>query len=131
MNPMYQNQEHSRSLWLSISGGLFLLLGLCLCLTNPNQNKYEKFATEQLVNYARENVCQAKSANLQEAIKSQMCTLMLETGKNQIPRLIGETTERENYLLLSTYETNLYIYRFETVGIFNQFFVVNVDQLEE
>ncbi len=131
MNPFCEEQKNSRRLWLNIGGGLFLAFGCLLFLTNPGQRQYEKFATEQLVKYARENVCQAKSAKLEEALKSQMCTLMLETGKSQVPKLIRETTNRSNYALLSLYETNLYIYNFETIGIFNHFYVIGVDKLDD
>jgi hypothetical protein len=129
MNPFDDHDKNTRLPWLSICGGLFFLLGLCLFFTNPSQRKYEEFATEQLIKYARENLCQAKSGELEEAIKSQMCTLMLETGKHQVPKLIGETTQRSDYLLLSMYHTNLYIYSFEVIGVFNNFYVIGVDKI--
>jgi len=129
MNPLSEKYNSCHSLWLTIGGGLLIILGVGLFLTNPSQKSYENFGTEQLVNYAREQLCQAQSAHLEEAIKSQMCTLMLETGKHQIPRIIRGTTIRHNYLFLSLYETNIYIYKFETIGIFNHFQVINVDKL--
>lgn len=129
MNPLYQKDNSCPSLWLSIGGGLLIILGLGLFLTNPSQKSYEDFGTEQLVNYAREKLCQAQSAKLEEAIKSQMCTLMLETGKHQIPKIIRDTTSRHNYFFFSFYETNVYVYKFETIGIFNHFQVISVDKL--
>jgi len=124
MNPLTTNHICPLSISLTIGGGLLFILSLLLFFTNPSQKKYEIFASEQLIQYAKENVCTIKSNNIEEAIKSQVCNLMLDTGKNQIPKLIEKTTRQRNYLLFSVYETNLYIYNFETIGIFNQFFVI-------
>lgn len=124
MNPLASEQRSPLSVTLTIGGSLFLIVSIILFFTNPPQKKYEEFAAEQLIKYAKENVCLAKSENIQEAVKSQVCILMIETGKNQIPKLIEKTTQKRNYLLFSVYETNLYVYNFETIGILNQFFVI-------
>ncbi|MBL1211172.1 DUF4359 domain-containing protein [Geminocystis sp. GBBB08] len=124
MNPLAGEQKSPLSITLSIGGSLLLICSILLFFTNPSQKKYEEFATQQLIKYAKENVCQAKSGSIEEAIKSQVCNLMLETGKNQLPKLIEKTTKNRNYVLFSIYETNLYIYNFETIGFLNQFFVI-------
>lgn len=129
MNPLPHEQKSPLSITLMIGGSLFLGFGLLLVFTNPNQKKYELFATEQLITYAKENVCTATSNNLEQAIKSQVCNLMINTGKSQVPTLIGKTTQRRNYLLLSIYETNLYLYNFTTIGLLNQFFVVGFEKV--
>ena len=129
MSPFIPKQKKYQSLWLTVSGGLFLLFGLFLLITNPGNKQYEEFATKELVKYLKENICQAKSAQLEEAIKSQMCNLMVDTGKKQVPRLVAETTNRYNYVLFSLYETNLLAYNFETIGVLNQFYVISVDQV--
>lgn len=129
---MISSEDHNSSRWrlpLMISGISFLGFCFLLMLTNPTKSKYEKFATEQLVFYLKENVCQSNSQQLQEQIKSQMCNLMLDTGKKQVPKLIAKTTQRHNYLLLSVYETNLFIYNVETIGIFNNFYIISVDKI--
>ncbi|BAQ62020.1 hypothetical protein GM3708_2426 [Geminocystis sp. NIES-3708] len=124
MNPLASEQRSPLSITLTIGGSLFLIFSFLLFFTNPPQKKYEQFAAEQLIKYAKENVCIAKSESIEEAVKSQVCNLMIETGKNQIPKLIEKTTRKRNYLLFSVYETNLYIYNFETIGLLNQFFVI-------
>ncbi|BAQ65861.1 DUF4359 domain-containing protein [Geminocystis sp. NIES-3709] len=129
MNPLPHEHKSPLSITLLIGGGLFLVFGCLLLFTNPSQKKYELFAAEQLVIYAKENVCQATSGNLEEAIKSQVCNLMIDTGKNQIPTLIGKTTQKRNYLLLSIYETNLYLYNFTTIGLLNQFYVIGFEKV--
>ena len=114
---------------LLIGGVAFLSLGSLLVLTNPGQEQYEDFATQQLVLYLKENICQQTSPELGEAIKSQMCHLMVDTGKKQIPKLIAQTSQRHNYLLFSMYQTELYLYSFDTIGIFNHFYIIDVDKL--
>ena len=114
---------------LLIGGVAFLSLGGLLTLTNPGNKQYEEFATEQLIQYLKDNVCQQTSSDLGEAIKSQMCHLMVDTGKKQLPKLIAQTTQRHNYILFSTYQTELYLYSFDTIGIFNHFYVMSVDKL--
>ena len=51
---------------------------------------------------------------------------MIDTGRGQVPRLIQETTQRRNYLFFSIYETDLFLYQFETIGIFNDFYILDV-----
>lgn len=129
MNSFPFEEKKPLSLWLKIFGALCLSGGIFMVFTNPSPSQYHKFASDQLVEYAKNNVCPAKSSNLEEALKSQMCHLMVETGKSQVPKLIEPNTKRYNYLLLSLYETNLYIYQFQTIGFFNNFLVVNAEKL--
>ncbi|MBE9223000.1 DUF4359 domain-containing protein [Cyanobacterium stanieri LEGE 03274] len=123
----------SKSLPLStiaiVSGTILAIFGGILMFTNPNQRQYEEFAEEKLSLYAKENLCQAGAPALDQVLKSQVCHMMVEAGKRQIPRVVRETTQRKNYMLLSIYETNLYLYQFRTIGVFNNFYVLNVDQL--
>ncbi len=116
-------------LFLTIGGFLFLVLGIVLVLTNPKPQDYEFFATKNLILYLKENVCQSQNKSLEEILKGEVCHLMVNTGEKQVPKLIATTTQRHNYLLLSVYETNLYLYNFETIGIFNEFYVIGVDKL--
>lgn len=116
-------------LFLTIGGFVFLALGIMLVLTNPKPQDYESFATKNLILYLKENVCQSQNKSLEEILKGEVCHLMVNTGEKQVPKLIATTTQRHNYLLLSVYETNLYLYNFETIGIFNEFYVIGVDKL--
>ena len=126
MEPLTPKKSSSFSCLFTLAGGLFLISSVILLFTNPSSKKYEEFATEQLVIYAKENVCSSNSGNLEDAIKSQLCNLMIDTGRGQVPRLIQETTQRRNYLFFSIYETDLFLYQFETIGIFNDFYILDV-----
>ena len=130
MNPLAHHQRSSASFLFALGSGLVLTSSLILFVTNPSSQKYEKFATEQLVIYAKENICSPDSDNLEEAIKSQVCNLMIDTGRSQIPRLIRETTQRRNYVLFSVYETDLFLYEFEVLGLFNNFYIIDVYKRE-
>ena len=98
-------------------------------LTNPSEQEYEKFATEQLIIYARNNVCSANSGSLEQAIKSKLCNLMVDTGRVQVPKLITKTTQTKNYILFSVYETDLFLYEFQTIGVFNNFYIIDIHQV--
>lgn len=130
MNPLIHNQRSPASFLFALGSGLLLTSSLILLVTNPSSQKYEKFATEELVIYAKDNICSPNSNNLEEAIKSQVCNLMIDTGRSQIPRLIRETTNRRNYVLFSVYETDLFLYKFETLGVFNNFYIIDVSKRE-
>ena len=130
MNPLYAQKSNPNSIVYTITGGLLCIASAILVYTNPSSQRYEEFATEELVNYAKENICIANSNSLEEAIKSQVCSLMVDTGRNKIPLVIGETTEKRNYVLFSLYETDLYLYQFQTIGIFNEFYVIDAYQAE-
>ena len=126
MNPLIHHQRSPASFLFALGSGLVLATSLILFVTNPSSQKYEKFATEQLVLYAKENICSQDSNSLEEAIKSQVCNLMIDTGRIQMPGLIRETTQRKNYLFFSVYETDLLLYEFEILGIFNKFYIIDV-----
>ncbi len=129
MNPLPPNQHNSTSLLITFSSGLVVITSVVLLFTNPSERRYEEFATEQLVIYAKENICSANSGNLEQAIKSQVCNLMIDTGRNKIPELITEKSQRKNYLLFSIYETDLFLYEFQTIGIFNSFYILDVQEI--
>ncbi len=131
MNPLSESKRLPLSIFAAIGGSLCLVLGGILLFTNPHQKKYEEFASAQLSLYAKENLCQANSSGIDQVIKSQVCHMMVETGKGQLPRVIRETTTRNNYFILSIYDTNLYLYKFRTIGIFNNFYVLSADQTYE
>ena len=130
MNPLYAQKSSSNSTIFMFTGGLVCIASAVLMFTNPSAQKYQDFATQELVNYAKENVCKTRSSSLEEAIKGQLCNLIVETGRGQIPRLIEETTERRNYVLFSIYETDLQLYQFQTIAVFNEFYVIDVYEVE-
>ncbi len=129
MNSFPPDQSNPYSCIFKFGGGLVLVTSVIFMFTNPSSQKYEEFATEQLVIYAKENVCSSESANLEQIIKNQVCNLLLDTGRAKIPNLVAQNTQRQNFLLFSVYETNLYLYEFQTIGVFNEFHVIDVHKI--
>lgn len=130
MEPLLIEQKKSSSCLSCLSIIFLLVAGGILAATNPGMEKYQKYATEALIRYAKEKVCLPASKSLEELVKSQLCNVLLETGRQEaIPAIIASNTRRDNYLLLSIYRTNLYLYSFETVGILNNFYVYRAKQI--
>ena len=128
MNSLPPNQRNSFPFLFTFGGGLFLIMSVILGLTNPSVREYEDYASKELVIYAKENICQANSDTLEEMLKSKVCNLMVNTGRSQLPKIIAETTQRRNYILFSIYETDIFVYEFQTIGIFNKFYTIDAHQ---
>ena len=129
MHPFPPEQNSSSFLLFFVPSGLIFIASVVLMFTNPSKQEYEEFATEQLVLYAKENLCSTSSGDLEQIIKSQVCNLMVDTSRVQFPKLITKTTQTRNYILFSVYETDLFLYEFQTIGIFNNFYIIDVHQV--
>jgi hypothetical protein len=116
--------------------GIVLLgLGGVAAITNPDPKTYEEFAARQLSQYLKENTCAKAGLALQSS-----CGSLIEDNQAQIQQLISTNTERQNFLLLSIYKTDLSpgellpdflsnllpSYHFETVGAFSHFQVYKI-----
>jgi hypothetical protein len=116
-----------------IAFGGILLSGLAglLVLTNPSQAEYEQYGAERLTEYLREKVCNKLPTGLGELLQSQGCKTLVDIGSPQLPKIIAQQTRRHNYLLFSIYETNLYLYQFQTFGILHNFYTYQIDKERE
>lgn len=109
-------------------------LGLSMALTNPTQQAYEEYAIKELSNYLKEEVC-SQAPGLLGGFLQQHCKTLVDTGRPQIEQIITETTERQNFVIFSVYRTNFSInsslpsYEFETVGIFQHFYIYMYEEL--
>ncbi len=106
-----------------------------MALTNPGQENYEEYAVEQLTTYLKEEVCTQNIPNTFENFLQRQCVSLVDTGRPQIRQIISETTQRQNYLLFSVYQTDLNVgpflpaYQFESVGAFQQFYTYQAEKL--
>lgn len=122
------------SLFTALGGFVLAGLGLSMALTNPAQKDYEEYATEELTTYLKEEVCTEVPSFLGTFLQQQ-CTLVVDTGRPQIQQIITETTERQNFVVFSIYRTHLSIdshlpsYEFETVGVFQSFYIYLSEEL--
>ena len=112
------------------------VVGVGLAITNPGPTIYQDYATEQLLIYLQENLCTSLPAQLQQF--SEQCrthgSTLINTARPQLRSLLEQNTKRENYLFFSIYRTHFSLppavpaYEFETLGIFNQFYIYQAQQ---
>ncbi|MGB0561075.1 MAG: DUF4359 domain-containing protein [Spirulinaceae cyanobacterium] len=112
------------------------VVGVGLAVTNPGPMSYQDYATEQLLVYLQENICTSLPSQLQqfsEQCRTQGSTL-INTARPQLESILEQNTRRENYLFFSIYRTRFSLppvvpaYEFETLGIFNQFYIYQAQQ---
>ncbi len=111
-----------------------VVLGAAMALTNPSQDTYEAYAVEQLTTFLKEEACMEVPSVFGNVLQRQ-CKTFVDTGRPQIQQIIAQTTERQNFIFFSIYRTNLAIgpvlpvYHFETLGVFQNFYVYQAEQL--
>lgn len=120
-----------------ILGVSLLGIGVATVITNPDRASYEAYASRRLTAYLQENVC-GKAGILEDP-----CEAAIRDNQSQIQQFIANGTERQNFLFISIYTTNLSVdellpsiarglvpsYRFETVGVFSSFYTYRADRL--
>jgi uncharacterized protein YceK len=127
-------QKLMKTWQITAIAGVLLLAGLgsVMVTNNPDQEAYETFATQALVDYAEQNLCKKVPI-----IGSAQCRSLLTSNKSEIRKLIAEGTQRQDYVLFSIYETDLSpssmlppvvasllpSYHFKTAGVFQRFFL--------
>lgn len=108
-------------------------LGVAMAMSNPSQSKYEEFAAQQLATYVKDNFC-TQAPKAFSSFLEQQCKSLVDTGRPQIRQLISQSTQRQNYILFSVYQTDLTLssllpsYHFETVAVFENFYIYQADQ---
>ena len=119
---------------LTVVGGTALVsTGTCLMMTNPGQHDYESYATDALTVYLKQEVCSQAPGEFGGFLRSH-CKTLVDTGKPHIQKVIANQTIRQNYLLFSIYETELFLpspvpsYQFETIGVFRHFYTYQADE---
>jgi hypothetical protein len=118
----------------AIGGAAMVVLGAAMALTNPSQDTYEAYAVEQLTTYLKEEACMEVPSVFGNVLQRQ-CKTFVDTGRPQIQQIIAQTTQRQNFIFFSIYRTNLAIgpvlpvYHFETLGVFQNFYVYQAEQL--
>ena len=119
----------------AIAGVALVGVGAAMALTNPDQDTYEEYAVEQLTDYLQRDICPKAPSILGNSLQSQ-CNSIIQSNQSQIKQLISKSTQRQNFILLSIYKTDLSIstiapflpanvlpgYHFETVGAIDNFY---------
>ena len=125
-----------QGLQLILKGGVITLgvLGGLLFATNPGQKDYEDYAAITLSTYLKDDICKQGNGKLGEFLTSQ-CKSLVDVSRPQLQEFISTKTERRNFLVFSIYETNLALfeslpsYRFQTVGLLQQFYTYDHEEL--
>ncbi len=106
----------------SVGGIAVVALGAIAATTNPSRDAYEDYATQRLSEYVQEKGCEKAPS-----ILKSRCVSLISSSQPQIEKLIAQSTERQNFGILSVYKTDLAIhsmlpsFHFETVGAFGSF----------
>jgi uncharacterized protein YceK len=124
----------SLQLLLATSGIVLVGLGVTMGLTNPKPKAYENYASQSLDLYLKDNLCPQFTGGLNKILQSQ-CHSLVDTARPHLTQIIAQKTTRQNFLLFSIYETNLSIpsalpdYHVKTLGVFEQFYTYEAEQL--
>lgn len=110
--------------WKISQFGIIVLL-IVLTVTNPGANKYELYASRQLISYFKNELC--SQATETKEIQST-CRIFIDTIRPQIKIILTKNTRKQNFLLFSLYYTDFSLspvvpeYNFTTLGIVDRFF---------
>lgn len=109
------------------------LAGL-MAFTNPSDQAYQEYATENLSIYLKEQACNQVTKELGDFLGSP-CKSLVDTAQPQIKELIAQKTTRKNFVLFSIYETQLNLnnalpgYEFQTLGLFADFHLYQSEKI--
>jgi uncharacterized protein YceK len=133
---MYPAQSNT-VLSLRVMGVIAVLLGGLgglMTLTNPSPKDFNLYATDTIQYYLKNDLCMQVAEQLNGAISSY-CKTVVDAGRPQIATILDHSTVRHNYLFFSIYVTTLQLpapiphYQFETVGVLDQFFVFEQQEI--
>lgn len=108
-------------------------LGVAMATANPNQLAYENYAVQMLTTYLKNDVC-TKAPQVFENFLQRNCAVLVDSSRPQIRRIIAKSTQRQNFIFFSVYQTDLAVselipaYHFETVGVFQTFYTYAAEQ---
>jgi transposase len=91
---------------------IFILLALLLALmvsTNPTSQDYSEFFRNELVQPTEDE-------------EDDILQALIFVFSGITENVISSTTNRKDYVILSTYETDIETYHIECIGMFGQFF---------
>lgn len=102
-----------------------------MTVTNPSQPAYEEYGVQRLIVYLKNDVC-TKTPKTFESLLKRNCTVLIDSIRPQMQQIFSKSTQRQNFIFFSVYQTDLSItpfipsYHFETVGAFQNFYTYTV-----
>lgn len=106
---------------------MVLASGALMAIGNPGKPDYEDYAVETLSTYLKTEICPKAPADFGGFVQSY-CKTLVDAGQPQIKQIIAQTTNQQNFLLFSIYQTTLSLpdpfptYEFQTIGVMKQFY---------
>jgi Domain of unknown function (DUF4359) len=115
---------------LKIGAIALISLGGIMLFTNPGKEEYNDYAYTKLNTEIESNFC--KKPELPKFLQGvgsavgDACQAAIKQGilvtKNDIKKVIDDTTTRQNFIVLSIYTTDISGRTFRTAGAFGNFF---------
>jgi Domain of unknown function (DUF4359) len=107
--------------------------GVAMAKTNPSETEYQAYATQELTEYAKANVCKKTPSFISKLINSN-CENLLESANPQMRDLIASSTQRHDFVIFSLYRTEFKLnswlpsYKFESVGALDNFYTYKAEK---
>jgi hypothetical protein len=107
---------------------ILLVLGL-MAFTNPNREKYIQYASERIIKELPQDFCKTSKLEKWLDFSNQDLTKLcqsglgigLNLGQGAVRQIIDDNTQRQNFILLSIYTTQLSEKQYQTAGLFGKF----------
>ncbi|MBD1911532.1 MULTISPECIES: DUF4359 domain-containing protein [unclassified Leptolyngbya] len=93
---------------VGVFGGAIALgvVGAILVATNPQQSRYNEYATAKLVTYLNDSFC-ADLPNLFGNDLQEQCVELVAENHSELQEIVAENTQRQNFGVVSLYRTQL------------------------
>lgn len=110
-----------------------IVILIVLVVTNPGANKYELYASGQLISYFQNELC-PQATDIKEI--QSTCGIFIDTIRPQIKIILNKNTRQQNFFLFSLYYTDFPLpsgvrgYNFTTLGIVDRFFTYQAEPSE-
>lgn len=130
----------SINLSLAIAGTTLAGLAGFMLASNPGSAGYENYATEKLSSYLINDGCPQLSSQQEIPEKiakfvEKNCISIVKSNRSQIEKIVANNTKRQNFLFFSVYRTDFAFrgslpdYHFETVGLFQNYYLYKAEKL--
>lgn len=83
------------------------LAGLGLMATNPNEEEFERFASERVTEAALQEICHEQGLPLLARLVVRDCPRLIESQRGLLGKLARAASQRRNFGLFSLYRTDL------------------------
>jgi hypothetical protein len=117
-----------------ILGIITIGIGAIAFLTNPGEQKYQKYADIAIKTQFKDQVCTQVIEDLGVWVENQ-CHLLINVASPHLAQVVTQQSKRQNFLLFSIYQAELPLpeplpkYHLETIGILGNFYTYQAEKL--